>query len=632
MITKKVTLLIMAFFISLNVMSQDSPLDQTYRKGEELFNKKDYKKAFSILVDAAKQNHAGAQFLVGKMYYFGYYVKKNVPEAIIWYQKSAAQGYGFAQNNLGFIYLKGDGVPRDLDKAFSLISKAAEKDIAIAQCNLGSMYLHGEGVDKDPVKAMNYFMKSANLNCSMGMRCIALMYEFGNGITKDYREALNWHKKAANLGDSLSMAKIGMFYEYGYGVNKDYREAFNWYSKSANNNCPMGLVALAYMYRNGSGVKQDYSEAFRLFKMAAEQGDAVGQYCLGLCYENGDGITKSYSKALEWYKKSVDQDYAPAQTSLAMMYTYGKGVKQDYREAAWLFRQAALKGDGQAQTFLGVMLEEGNGVTKNLEEAAEWFRKALETNPNDKYAKEGLSRVSQYVTSPSTTNEEERISPQKKDSDNKMTIDASGSGFIIDKRGYLATNYHVTEGAKDIYVCLPKEGEWASYHAIVVKDDPINDLSIIRIDDDSFKPYSSLPYNFKTETEDVASDIYVLGYPRVLVMGTEVKYTTGTINSKTGIQGDPTHYQISAHTDHGNSGGPLFNSKGAIIGITDSGLDKAKYGDVNYAIKSSYLKSLVDALPIKLELPHDTSIEKLSRVEQIKVLSKYTALILIDLP
>ena len=110
------------------------------------------------------------------------------------------------------------------------------------------------------------------------------------------------------------------------------------------------------------------------------------------------------------------------------------------------------------------------------------------------------------------------------------------------------------------------------------------------------------------------------------------KYTTGAINSKSGVQGDPTHYQISAHIDHGNSGGPMFNSKGTIIGITDSGLDKAEFGDVNYAIKSSYLKSLVDALPVKLELPHDTSIEKLSRVEQIKVLSKFTAMILIDLP
>ena len=213
-----------------------------------------------------------------------------------------------------------------------------------------------------------------------------------------------------------------------------------------------------------------------------------------------------------------------------------------------------------------------------------------------------------------------------------VSIDGSGTGFFIDKRGYLATNHHVTNGAKAIYVCIQKDGIWSSYHAIVVKSDPTNDLSIIRIDDPEFEQFPSLPYNFTTNVEEIASEIYTLGYPQVHVMGTDVKYTAGTINSKTGIKGDPTHYQISAHIDHGNSGGPMFNSKGAIVGITDSGLDKAKFGDVNYAIKSSYLKSLIDALPMKLYLPNNKTIENLSRVEQIKILSKYTALILIDLP
>ena len=217
-------------------------------------------------------------------------------------------------------------------------------------------------------------------------------------------------------------------------------------------------------------------------------------------------------------------------------------------------------------------------------------------------------------------------------SSNDASIDASGSGFAIDKRGFFATNFHVVKNARRIYVCLQIDGIWETYNANIVKNDQTNDLSIIKIEDSRFRPFTSLPYNFSTEVEDVASEIYTLGYPQVLIMGSEVKYTIGVINSKSGIQGDPTHYQISAHIDHGNSGGPMFNSKGSIIGITDSGLDKSKFGDVNYAIKSLYLKSLVDALPIKLNLPDDTSIMKLSRVDQIKVLSKYTALILVDLP
>ncbi len=210
-----------------------------------------------------------------------------------------------------------------------------------------------------------------------------------------------------------------------------------------------------------------------------------------------------------------------------------------------------------------------------------------------------------------------------------MKIVGSGTGFLIDKRGYLATNHHVVEDAGAIGVCLRVDGEWRTYDGVVIKDDPTNDLAIIKIEDPNFKEFTNLPYAFSFETEDIASEIFTLGYPQVQVMGSDVKYTTGVVNAITGIQGDPTHYQISAHIDHGNSGGPLFNEKGYIIGITDSGLNKAVYGDVNYAVKSTYLKVLADALPKKLEFAHDQSIALKKRTEQIKTLSQYVALILI---
>ena len=244
------------------------------------------------------------------------------------------------------------------------------------------------------------------------------------------------------------------------------------------------------------------------------------------------------------------------------------------------------------------------------------------------YVKEFASTQEDSNTSNKNSNEQSSGTIAE-NSKSEPQIVGSGTGFVIDRRGYLATNYHVTENAATLYVCLQIDGEWKSYHAKVIKNDPTNDLSIIKIDDDNFFPFNNLPYNMTFDAEDIASEIYTLGYPQVQVMGTDVKYTMGVINAKTGIQGDPTHYQISAHIDHGNSGGPLFNSKGEIIGITDSGLDKAKFGDVNYAIKSMYLKALSDALPVKLQLPSDSSISELSRTEQIKILSKYTALILV---
>lgn len=211
----------------------------------------------------------------------------------------------------------------------------------------------------------------------------------------------------------------------------------------------------------------------------------------------------------------------------------------------------------------------------------------------------------------------------------QIQIVGSGTGFAIDKRGYFVTNYHVIDGAGGIGICIQKDGEWVSYIGKVIKTDPTNDIAIIKIDDDDFKGFDNIPYSFSYESEDVAADIFTLGYPRVDVMGTDIKYTTGVINSRTGIQGDPTHYQISAHIDHGNSGGPLFNAKGQVIGITDSGLDKAEFGDVNYSVKSLYIKSLVESLPVKLQLPNDSRLSNMSRSEQIKSISPYVALILI---
>ncbi len=81
-------------------------------------------------------------------------------------------------------------------------------------------------------------------------------------------------------------------------------------------------------------------------------------------------------------------------------------------------------------------------------------------------------------------------------------------------------------------------------------------------------------------------------------MGDEIKLTNGIISSKTGFQGDISTYQISAPAQPGNSGGPLFDYFGNIIGVVN-----AKHNDadnVTYAIKATYLKNLIDLLPAKI--------------------------------
>ena len=203
----------------------------------------------------------------------------------------------------------------------------------------------------------------------------------------------------------------------------------------------------------------------------------------------------------------------------------------------------------------------------------------------------------------------------------------TGTGFFIDVNGYVVTNYHVIEVGSTFEVNITKNGNTTPYKAKVVSQDKQNDLAILKIEDENFTPFTKLQYNFDTQIKDVGSSVFALGYPLTSVMGTEIKFTDGKISAKSGYQGDITTYQISVPIQSGNSGGPLFDEKGNLVGITSSGLNKQIADNANYAIKTSYLKLLVDATDDKLSLPSNEGLTDLPLTEQIKVLSEYVVLI-----
>lgn len=205
----------------------------------------------------------------------------------------------------------------------------------------------------------------------------------------------------------------------------------------------------------------------------------------------------------------------------------------------------------------------------------------------------------------------------------------NGSGFIIDYRGYIATNYHVVKDATEIEVSFIRNGQQQLFKAELIQSDKQNDLAVLKITDKTFKAFLNIPYNFQTTLSDVGTNVFTLGYPMADVMGNEIKFTDGKLSSKTGIQGDITMYQISAPIQAGNSGGALFDYDGNLIGITSAGLNREYFNseNVNYAIKSSYLKNLLDVLPVSIKIPNDKSIATKTLTEKIKILSEYVVLI-----
>lgn len=201
----------------------------------------------------------------------------------------------------------------------------------------------------------------------------------------------------------------------------------------------------------------------------------------------------------------------------------------------------------------------------------------------------------------------------------------SGSGFALNN-DYVVTNYHVIAEATSIKVLGVNGNTSQAFNAEVIAKDKTNDLAIIKIDDSHFSGFGPIPYAINGQMMDVGEDIWVLGYPLTQVLGNEIKLTNGVISSRSGYQGDVSTYQISAPVQPGNSGGPLFDPNGNIVGIVNAGVPGAE--NVGYAIKASYLKNLADSYSLTSSLPSNNIISSLPFKEQVKVVRNYVLMLL----
>ncbi|MCL2727222.1 MAG: serine protease [Bacteroidales bacterium] len=176
---------------------------------------------------------------------------------------------------------------------------------------------------------------------------------------------------------------------------------------------------------------------------------------------------------------------------------------------------------------------------------------------------------------------------------------SSGTGFLVSRNGLLATCYHVIQDAETILVTGINQDFFTYYRAEVAAIDRANDLAILQIRDPLFVPFSTpVPYVIKPTTANVGDECFTVGFPRIMRgMGTEPKLTNGIISSRTGARNLITRYQMTTPIQSGNSGGPLFDRSGNVIGVVSNKNTLAEVENVAYAVKSNYLMNLIETLP-----------------------------------
>ncbi len=186
--------------------------------------------------------------------------------------------------------------------------------------------------------------------------------------------------------------------------------------------------------------------------------------------------------------------------------------------------------------------------------------------------------------------------PSRRASPEPGEAKATGTGFAITEDGYLVTNHHVVRDARRIIVIFPDERVEARLEA----KDLRNDLAILKV----LKRTSPLPLGSSGSVR-LGEEVGTLGFPRPEDQGIRVKFSRGTVSSLTGLEDDVAQFQISAPTQPGNSGGPLINTRGEVIGVVSSTLsplrtfarDASLPQAVNYAVKTAYLRLLLETVP-----------------------------------
>ncbi len=189
---------------------------------------------------------------------------------------------------------------------------------------------------------------------------------------------------------------------------------------------------------------------------------------------------------------------------------------------------------------------------------------------------------------------------------------SGGSGFLIDVKGYIITNAHVLKGSGAVVV----NNKGQEFSASISYVDQSKDLAILKINDEDYQPLSSLPYSIKKANTEMGERVFTLGYPR-----NDIVYGEGYLSARTGYNSDSLTYQVQISANPGNSGGPVFNDNGEIIGVLST--RQAQAEGVTFAVKSKNIYSVVEEMKkadssiTKIKLPLHNSLKGMERQKQI---------------
>jgi len=491
---------------------------------------------------------------------------------------------------------------------------------------------------------------SAN-NDALSARILGLLYYHGIGVKKDNKKALQYTSQAAEIGEPMAMYNLGKCYMEGIGTTPSKGKAIRWIRKAAVNKNTGAICSLAENDEPSRSVERNRRRLLNLYDKASNLGNPRAMFervgvlwaellVLELRGENQRLKKKLYERRVnklrtemnESLQKAAEHGYVPAMLELANGYLGGfkasNGLfppfvpKQNAKLAYYWHKKAAQSGLAGPLLLLAKCYDEGIGVAQDSNFANSYY---------DKAHRAAQQQGNEEVLKVTTAYKIARKIIQEILGEPKTRI-TQGTGFLISKSGIVITNCHVAGDKSEITVLFPSKR--ATYKAEVQLKDTSNDLVILRLKDFTYKEISAgeIPYALRQSSNvKLGEEVFTLGFPLGDTLGKNAKFSDGSISALNGFAGNASLYQISNPVQRGNSGGPLFDKEGNVVGVVVSSLGPMFSGqdiiipqNVNFAIKSDYLISLVSMLPASdTILERKGQLSEQERQEQVEALVPY---------
>jgi len=454
-------------------------------------------------------------------------------------------------------------------------------------------------------------------------------YYFGSrGVSKNLKKSIEWFTKAAQQGNAESALMLWLI-SVSPNTPDELRntaEGIKWLKTAAESGLTEAQSAYGRIMLGVYGGDSKHDQAFLYLQKAAQKDDKDATYWLGECYANGWGTSPNPGKAIHYLTLAADSEkyfaYKNiAQQKLAEAYKYGYGVNKDSKTAFEYFEKSAFSGNPSSQASLAQAYLKGDGVVPSTAAALVWiyvnrasggaFSDKLVSLVEQEFSPSEITVIrnkAREIVANIKTGGGAESTPHAPPGSRK--VKSTGTGVIISSDGLVLTAAHVVKGAGKIEVCLPS----GKKTAIVAKSDPSNDLALLVVDAGGL---SAAPLSPSSNVK-LGQPVFTIGFPNTEIQGTSPKFTKGEISSLAGIRDEPTQWQISVPVQSENSGSPLFDESGNVVGIVVSKLDAIETakttGDliqnVNYAVKNAYLEPMLQGFKIKKANPKTRGIFK----------------------